>query len=88
MSAGTGSLRKASQGLPRPFLNFLPNVFPDSTDRPWVSEDDDRISVLCRLNARNLGCVHTIPDSFCAGLKIIPDGLLFTHNTVVSAGFL
>ena len=33
MSRGTGLLRVASQGL------SLAAIFPDSTDRPWFSED-------------------------------------------------
>ena len=36
---GTGSLRKASQGLSCPFLKTFAAVFFDPTDRPWVSDD-------------------------------------------------
>ena len=32
-----GTLRVTSQGLSRPFLKTFPAVFPDATDRPWVS---------------------------------------------------
>ena len=38
MSRGTGSLTVASQGLSRPFLKTFTAVFPDPTDRPWVSK--------------------------------------------------
>ena len=38
MSHGTGSLRVASQGLSRLFLKTFTAVFPDLTDRPWVSK--------------------------------------------------
>ena len=39
MSRGTGLLRVASHGLSHPFLKTFTAVFPDLTDRPWVSED-------------------------------------------------
>ena len=39
------------------------------------------ISVLLkRSRSLNLGYVYSIPDSFCAGPKTIPEGLLFTHT--------
>ena len=40
MNRGTGSLRIASQGLSCPFLKNFTFIYPDPTDRPWVSEDD------------------------------------------------
>ena len=39
ISHGTDSLRVESQGLSCPFLKTFRAVFPDPTDRPWVSED-------------------------------------------------
>ena len=45
MSCGTGLLREASQGLSHPLLKTFAAVavFPDPTDRPWVSEDDKNV---------------------------------------------
>ena len=36
--------------------------------------------LLKRSRSLNLGYVYSIPDSFCAGPKTIPEGLLFTHT--------
>ena len=40
------------------------------------------------LHENALGCVLTIPDSFCAAAKIIPERRAFCSKTVVAAQFL
>ena len=39
MSCRTASLSAAFQGLSRPVFKTFAAVFPDPTDRPWVSDD-------------------------------------------------
>ena len=46
ISQGTGLLTVVSQGLPHLFMETFVAIFPDLTNRPWVSEDEEELGKL------------------------------------------